>query len=453
MATSRLDRRTYLGYAIGSVGTAGYATVPGLLLAYYLTDVLGVAAGLAAVTVFVPKVWDVVIDPFLGHASDRSVQRRGSRRPFLLVGGLTLPVIFVLLFGVPSGLAPGAAALWVLVAYVLGATAFSIFQIPYIAMPAEITDGYDERTRLMSWRVAFLALGILLFGAGAPELRDAFGRGPSGYTQMAVVLAAVIMAGMLGCWWLMRRSRILHPAEEEESLRAQLAMVRGNRDFVVLLSTFFVQALATASMLAAGQYYATYVLDDEDAVTVLFIALVAPSLLVMPLWAWLGMRMGKKAGFLVASLLFLAGASLLFGVSLADSPRAAVLGMVALCGIGYAGMQMFPLSMLPDTVSAATAVSGKRSAGAYTGWWTAGETTGFALGPALVLLLLAVMGFVSSRADEHVTQPDSAVTGVLLAFTLLPAALIVVSLPLLLRYRLDAGQLESLTADGEVATS
>lgn len=452
MATTRLDRSTYLGYAIGSVGTAGYATVPGLLLAYYLTDVLGVAAGLAAVAVFVPKVWDVVIDPFLGHASDRSVQRRGSRRPFLLAGGLTLPLAFVAIFAVPSGTPTSVAALWVLAAYVLGATAFSVFQIPYIAMPAEITDGYDERTRLMSWRVAFLALGILLFGAGAPELRDAFGGGNGGYTLMAVVMGALIGAGMLGCWWMMRRARILHRAEDEPSLRAQLALVRGNRSFVVLLAAFFVQALATAAMLAAGQYYATYVLDDEKAVTPLFLALVGPSLLVMPLWARVGVRADKRAGFLAASLLFLAGTVLLLVVSLADVAGAVVFALVAVCGIGYAGMQMFPLSMLPDTVSAATAVSGKRSAGAYTGIWTAGETTGFALGPALVLVLLAVMGFVSSTADETVAQPDSAVTGVVLAFTVLPSVLIALSLPLVLRYDLTAERLAELT-DVQEATA
>ena len=56
--------------------------------------------------------------------------------------------------------------------------------------------------------------------------------------------------------------------------------------------------------------------------------------------------------------------------------------------------------------------------------WTAGETLGFALGPGLVLVVLALTGFVSSKADEQVTQPDSAITGVLMAFTAVPAILV-----------------------------
>ena len=82
-------------------------------------------------------------------------------------------------------------------------------------------------------------------------------------------------------------------------------------------------------------------------------------------------------------------------------------------------------------------------AGVVTGLWTAGETLGLALGPGLVLAVLAVSGFVSSTPDHRVTQPDSAVTGVLLAFSLLPMLLTLASLPFILRYRLDPMATES----------
>ena len=74
-------------------------------------------------------------------------------------------------------------ALWVLVFFVACATAYAFFQVPYVAMPAEITDAYDERTRLMTWRVAILAFAIMLSGASAPAIRDAFG-GRAGYRVM-----------------------------------------------------------------------------------------------------------------------------------------------------------------------------------------------------------------------------------------------------------------------------
>ncbi len=80
--------------------------------------------------------------------------------------------------------------------------------------------------------------------------------------------------------------------------------------------------------------------------------------------------------------------------------------------------------------------------------WTAGETLGFALGPALVLVVLAVTGFVSSKADEQVTQPDSAITGVLMAFTAVPAVLIAMSLPFIRKYGVESARADALSTHG-----
>lgn len=444
-----LDRRTTFSYALGSVGTAGFSTVPGLLLAYYLTNSLGVAAGIAALVLLVPKLWDVVFLPIVGNLSDRDVAKRRTRRPFLLAGGLLLPGLFALMFAVPPSLAPTAAALWVFVAFVAAASAFAIFQVPYIATPAEITDSPAARTTLMAWRVAFLAFGILLFGAGSPVLRDAFSSQSVGYLVMGIVIGVLIGLGMLGCWWGLRRVKILHTEQSERSLRAQFDVARRNRDFVALLGTFILQALATSSMLAGAQYFATYILDREGISDVLFVCLVAPGILFMPVWAKVSHRLGKKRGYVVASLVFTSGAILLLASRVL--PLAVVLVLVALCGIGYAGMQMFPLSMLPDTIAADAAARGKQQAGAFTGYWTAGETAGFAVGPALVLGLLALTGFVSSKANEVVVQPEMAVTGVLLAFTILPTVLTLGSLLLLRRYRLDT-RTGASTPDGPQPT-
>jgi Na+/melibiose symporter-like transporter len=112
-------------------------------------------------------------------------------------------------------------------------------------------------------------------------------------------------------------------------------------------------------------------------------------------------------------------------------------------------MQMFPLSMLPDTLAADAATHGRQRAGLFTGLWTAGETTGFALGPAIVAGVLAVTGFVSSTAEQTVSQPDSALTGIVLAFSLLPALLAVLSLPMVARYDLSADRLQALLRTAE----
>jgi Na+/melibiose symporter-like transporter len=147
----------------------------------------------------------------------------------------------------------------------------------------------------------------------------------------------------------------------------------------------------------------------------------------------------------VSSIAFMSGALLLLASR--SLPTAGVLALVGICGVGYAGMQMFPLAMLPDAIAEDAASSGRQRAGAFTGVWTAGETIGFAVGPALVLAILAVTGFVSSSEGAG-AQPESAQLGVLLGFTVLPALLVAISLPLIRAYHLDT--VGSGSTEGEI---
>lgn len=427
-ALKRLPRRISLSYGVGSVGTGIYSTVPGLLLLFYLTDVLDVRAGIASVVLLVPKLWDAFLNPFVGTWSDR----RGARRPFLLVGALGVPVFFVLLFSVPD-LSPGKAALYVGVVYTLAMTAFAVFQVPYISMPAEMTDSYHERTRLISIRMVLLTMGILVGGALAPALSGGKEGGRDGYATMALVIGAILAVALLTCWRGTAGVRSAAPATGlRVSFRAQWVVIRANPGFLALVGAYTLQAVSISAMLAGAPYVATYVLGDSGLAAVLFVFLVAPAAVVMPVWRRLSLTRGKLPCYFAATLLFGAvAATLVFG---RVEPRPLIYLQVALLGVGYAGMQLFPYSMLPDAVSADQDRAGEARAGVYTGVWQGVETIGYAVGPALYGFSLALTGFVSSSADEKVAQPSSAITGLVLGFSLLPALFVLASLPVLRRY-------------------
>ena len=239
----RLPRTVRVGYGMGSVATGAFGTVPGLLLLPYLTDTLGIAAAAAGAIVFLPKAWDVLLNPVAGRISDRHVSAAGPRRPFLLRAGAALAVCFALLFAGPDLGSPAADATYVVAAFLACATAYAFFQVPFVAMPAEITDSYDERTRLLSWRVALLALAILVSGAPSPAIRDAIG-GRDGYRAMGLFVAALILVGTFGAYFGTRRAPVGTVVAAGGSLAAQLRVVAASRDFRMLLATFVVQALA-----------------------------------------------------------------------------------------------------------------------------------------------------------------------------------------------------------------
>jgi Na+/melibiose symporter-like transporter len=429
---TELPRGVRVGYGMGSVATGAFGTVPGLMLLPYLTDTLGIAAAMAGVIVFLPKAWDVLLNPLAGRISDRHVSPAGPRRPFLLRAGAVLAVCFALLFAGPPLGSEVADAAWVVVTFLGCATAYAFFQVPFVAMPAEITGSYVERTRLMTWRVALLALAILLSGASAPAIRDALG-GRDGYRAMGVFVAVLILVGTFGAWHGTRHAPVGAVTAAGGTLRDQLRVVGHARDFRLLLTTFVVQALAVGAMLAGVDYMARHVLGEAGSATVLFVCFVGPALLLTPAWAAIGGRVGKKNGYVAASLFLAGGALLLVGAR--GLPPAVVFVATGLVGVGYAGAQVFPMAMLADTAAVDAVRSGANRTGVFTGVWTAGETLGLALGPGVFALVLTLGGYVSSTTGDA-AQPDSALTAITLGFSLLPAALTLLSLLWLRGYSL-----------------
>ncbi|MFZ0161741.1 MAG: MFS transporter, partial [Kineosporiaceae bacterium] len=240
--------------------------------------------------------------------------------------------------------------------------------------------------------------------------------------------------GTLGAWWGTRAAPIGRVHAVAGSLRSQVALVAADPDYRALLLTFVLQAFGVGAMLAGVDYIARQVLRGPGAGSVLFVCFVAPAIVCTPLWERLAASAGKKRGYAAATVV-LGGAAL--GLTAARSlPSTLVYGIVALVGIGYAGAQLFPLAMLPDVAAADAQRTGQNRVGVFTGVWTAGETLGMALGPGIYGLVLTLGGYVSST-DSSAAQPESALTAIVLGFSLLPGLLVLTSLALLRGYRLD----------------
>src|SRR6476469_2164653 len=423
----RLGVRTRFGYALGSLSTGAFGTVPGLLLLPYLTDELGVAASVAGLLVQLQKAWDVVFNPIAGRMSDRTTGRLGARRPYLIYGGVALAILFAALFAGPDTGSTALDATYVAVVFVLCATAFAFFVVPFNALPAELTTSPVERTRLTAWRIALLAVAILISGAGAPAVRDVVG-GLAGYRIMGIAVGVLILLGSIAVFIGTARTRVAPPLPSVASWRETIAAVRDCRPFRVLLGAFVVQAVGIGTLLAGVDYLARVALGDASWQPLLFVAFVGPALLVMPVLQRVAGRYGKLFGYVVSTFVFAFGmCGALFARAL---PPVAIVLFVAVAGIGYAGLQVFPLSILPDVISAEERRTGQVRAGVLAGVWTAGEPLGLALGPGLYGLILAVGGYVSSSGEE-VTQPGSAVTAVVIGAGLVPALFALAALPLL----------------------
>ncbi|MFI8252285.1 MFS transporter [Streptomyces filamentosus] len=436
----RAGRGTLALYASGSVGMGVWVTVPGLLLLYFLTDVLGVPASLAGLTLLLPKVVDVVVHPLLGSRSDREARRTGHRRRMMRAGVL-LGVAMVALFSVPPALDGVSAALWVGCWFTVGNLLFAGFQVPYLTTPSDLRVGYHERTRVFMFRMVLLTLGLLGAGVAAPALVAAGGRGD--YALMALVLASVtaVTAGvaLVGVRRLTDACGFRVPDERAgHAVLADLRVAWRDRDYRALVLSYLFTGTTTHLFLAALPYVTAYVFDDTR-LTALFMGLfLAPALFASPLWTAWSRRFGKQCGLLLSQGVFAAGSlALLAGALLGGTAGVAVAAVVVmLMGVAFAGLQLFAFSMVPDAVAAAGA-AGSSKAGAYTGVWTATEATGTAIGPYLYSAVLALGGFVSRTAAEPVAQSGTALGALLVGFTVVPAVLMAVALGFQRRYTLD----------------
>lgn len=417
------------GYALGGIATGTYGTVPGLLLMPYLTEVIGIQAAVAGLVVFLPKAWDFVLNPVAGRISDQSTNPRGRRRPIIRRAGMVMAVGFLLIFNGPTS-PSGLATAWVIAAFLLAATAYAFFQVPYLAMSAEITEDYAERTRLMMWRVIVITGAIMVAGATAPLLVEALG-GAQGYRLMALVMAVLIVAGTWGLWFGTRRATLTRHETTSGTLGEQLALVVRSPHVRTLLTAFVLQAVAMTMVLAGINYTARHVMGDPTVATYAFVAFVGPAIVVSPLWEKFGLRWGKKAGFAATSVVLVVG---LVSLTAARGGNLGVLiGAAAVVGVGYAGSQLFPLAMLPDLAAHDAVESGQNRIGLLTGTWSAFELLGFALGPALYGFVLSMGGYVSGAGQ----QSPQAVWAILVGVSVVPAILVVLSLVALSRYRLD----------------
>jgi hypothetical protein len=166
-ATPPVDRLSFgqkAVYGFGDVIVAMRQTVFQFYLLPFYTDVVVLAPWLAGLGKMLGFVWDGVNDPVTGYLSDRTRTRLGRRRPFMLGAALPLGLTFGLLWSPPTHLGPAAGFLYMVLAFVVLDTFFTLYATPYLALGAELSRDYHERTQISASRSFFHVLGLFAGG-------------------------------------------------------------------------------------------------------------------------------------------------------------------------------------------------------------------------------------------------------------------------------------------------
>lgn len=155
---NKLPIKVKTGYGVAEIGTSAVEVMMRLYLLIFYTDVAGLQPHLAGYAVALGIVWDAITDPLIGIISDRTRSSYGKRRPYILAGGMLLPIMLLLIFNPPAIESQAGKFLFLLISYISLNSAMTILAIPHISLAGELSSKPHEKTELFGWR---FSLGIL----------------------------------------------------------------------------------------------------------------------------------------------------------------------------------------------------------------------------------------------------------------------------------------------------
>jgi len=432
---------TKLLWGAGAGGVAFMLNVVAIWALIYMTIVLKMDPLLAGIVLFIPKLFDAVTDPLIGTISDRLKTNKSRRRPFLLAGAILSPLSFLMIFTTPIFDAEWMTAAYIFTALMIYSLAMTIFNIPYLAMPAEMTDDYHERTSIHSYRVIFYRVAGIV-GLAVPLLIEYIGRDSwYAFALLGVLGAVFIFLTMITAWGGTKDAKFTQAQPNPPNMFAEMAHVFSNGHFIRLILVKLCQLLGVASTIAAFPFFVRFVLARDYSFLTLYGGVSAiVGILSVPIFIMLSKKIGKSWTYIVSALFYVAAVLSWVFVSPDDSTFVICLRAIPI-GIAGSGNVILAMSMLTDIINYDSKFSGVRREGVFTSFYTFTEKLTFAFGPLIVGAALKVAGFNADLPLEDLQTPEVR-QALLLGLAYVPAVFGLISIFLLMGYKLKQEDLE-----------
>jgi len=415
----KLSKLTKIIYGFGDIGFSMTGTIIAAYFPIFLTDVIGIAPALAAMALFIGKSWDYINDPLIGYLSDRTRSRWGRRRPYLLFGALPYGLAFAFLWWKPPLETQTALLVYYTFMFVLYDAAGTFVGMPYFALTPELTEDYDERTDLTSYRMFFSILGGLMsFVVPMMIINQMSPENAANVFRMGLIFGTAAALPLFLVFFGTREKPYFKTLERPGLIPSLKAALR-NRPFVfsavIYLFTWTSMHIIEANLL----YYIKYVVKRENMSEVIMATIFVTAIFSLPLWDWISKKFNKRMAY-IYGIAFWAIVQILLITVTAATPLFFLLSLCVLAGLGVGAAHVLPWAMIPDAIEVDELETGERHEGMFYSLVTLFGKATNSIAVPLALAVLDLSGYIPNAAE----QPRSTLTGIRLVVGPIPAVLL-----------------------------
>lgn len=413
-----------LAYGAGGLGTAVAGSMFLFFFSFFLTDQLRLAPLLVTVIQLFRNGWDAVNDPFIGALTDRTRSQWGRRKPYIFIAFIPFGLFFGLLWQVPPTQAPWATVAWLVALLFAYDTAASMVSVPYLALTAELTVDYDERTSLNGYRQAFSMLGGLWVGGAAEYLVARQPTSAQGWGVTGWIFGALSALPFVAVLWGVKERPLVRTAlvYRQAGVFSLFARTLKNRAFRVAVGIYLLSWVAVGVTSTMFVYFLTHVMNMGGQVFIALLAVQLAALVSIPAVVWLSDKLGKRNAYWVGISFWVVVQLCIFFVQ-PGSP-VVVLVLAGCAGVGVGAAHVLPWAMVPDCIDIDELETGERREGAYYGVMSFLEKVGTALALGGVGLVLHVCGYEGGAAEKS----EQAISAMRLLMGPGPAVLLLLSM-------------------------
>jgi GPH family glycoside/pentoside/hexuronide:cation symporter len=437
--SEKLPVRTKLVYGIGDWGTAAATMARQLFWFVFLTEIVGLPAGVAGVVSFFGRFWDAINDPLIGTISDHISSRWGRRRPFFLIGAIPFGVSFFLMFAAPSLPNLTSYALYYIVVFLIFDTSYTLINVPYTALTAELTEDYDERSSLTGWRMSVAILANLVTAGLFKLLAESVFAGWFEPSPNALQYGYAVSAAFWGLSMTLSTLTIFTFIREPHITKAQEVPIRpiqtfkevfSNRPFR-LAATIYLLTLVAVDVVSTVMvpFMLFYLGVDRGWDSGMLAIVMFVGFLTMPLTIKVTRTFGKIKTYIATMCLWgivmLALGQVPPGV---DPIYIILVGVIA--GLGFGAANVIPWALIADVVEVDEWNTGQRREGIYAGYLVFFRKLTASIAVFAVGTVLTATGY-----DQAVKSAES-LQALRIMISIVPAILVALAILVAMRYPL-----------------